>query len=196
MSFPRRTRRAPWAFDPIPLIFDPEEWAVLEQGLVQRAELLNLVLSDIYGPMTLVKEGILPPELIFSHRGFLYPCVGTYNGLVQPLTFYSANLAKGTDGSFWVMDDHIQPPLGSGYALEIRIIMNRSFPQLFEKFQVHRLAMYYRALAQRLDPAGQAQLRRAADRGADAGARKIRAIFEHAYLGPRIWAIRWSKGAI
>ncbi len=136
----------PWAFDPIPLIFDPEEWAVLEQGLVQRAELLNLVLADIYGPMTLVKEGILPPELIFSHRGFLYPCVGTYNGLVQPLTFYSANLAKGTDGSFWVMDDHIQPPLGSGYALEIRIIMNRSFPQLFEKFQVHRLAMYYRAL--------------------------------------------------
>ncbi len=136
----------PWQFDPVPLIFDPEEWSYLEQGLIQRAKLFNLVLADIYGPMTLIREGLLPPELIFTHQGFLYPCVGLLHNSSQPLSVYSANLAKGADGNFWIMSDHMQPPLGSGYALETRIIMTRSFPQLFEKFQVHRLAMYFRAL--------------------------------------------------
>ncbi len=136
----------PWQFDPVPLIFAPAEWSHLERGLIQRAKLFNLLLTDIYGPMSLIKEGLLPPELIFNHSGFLYPCVGLLHNNCQPLSIYSANLAKGADGNFWVMSDHIHPPLGSGYALETRIIMTRSFPQLFEKFQVHRLAMYFRAL--------------------------------------------------
>ncbi len=136
----------PWKFDPIPLIIDPDEWQALEQGLIQRARLFNLLLADIYGPMHLIKEGLLPPELIFNHRGFLYPCVNLLPETDTPLTIYSANLAKGSDGSFWIMGDQMQPALGSGYALETRIIMTRSFPQLFEKFQVHRLAMYFRAL--------------------------------------------------
>ena len=136
----------PWAFDPIPMIFDHDQWRQLETGLVQRAKLFNLLLADIYGPMKLVRMGLLPPELIFSHKGFLYPCVKLQPQLEQPLTVYSANLAQGTDGKFWVMNDQMQPPLGAGYALETRIIMARSFPQLFEQFQVHRLAMYFKAL--------------------------------------------------
>ncbi len=143
------TARA-WQFDPIPLIIDTEQWSEIETGLVQRAELFNLILADIYGPQKLIEDGLLPPELIYAQSGFLWPCVGLLPAGERHLNLYSANLAKGKDGRFWVLEDHSQPPFGSGYALENRIVMTRSFPRLYQDFQVHRLAMYYRVLADRL----------------------------------------------
>lgn len=139
-----------WQFDPVPLIISDDEWDKIEAGLIQRAKLLDLVLTDIYGPQTLVAQGLLPPELIFTHQGFLLPCVGMLSAETRHLNVYSANLTRGKDGRFWVLEDHTQPPLGSGYALENRIVMTRSFPRLFQDFQVHRLAMYYRALRNNL----------------------------------------------
>jgi uncharacterized circularly permuted ATP-grasp superfamily protein/uncharacterized alpha-E superfamily protein len=135
-----------WQFDPVPLIISVEEWAQLEPGLIQRAKLFNLILEDIYGSRKLLEKGLLPPELIFAHKGFLWPCVGLLPADVRHLNIYSANLTRGKDGRFWVLGDHTQPPFGSGYALENRIVMTSSFPQLFQNFQVHRLAMYFRAL--------------------------------------------------
>ncbi len=139
-----------WQFDPVPLIISDEEWTRIEAGLIQRVTLLNLILADIYGPQKLAEKGLLPPELIFAHHGFLLPCVGLLPADTRHLNVYSANLTRGKDGRFWVLDDHTQAPLGSGYALENRIVMTRSFPRLFQDFQVHRLAMYYRALRNNL----------------------------------------------
>jgi uncharacterized circularly permuted ATP-grasp superfamily protein/uncharacterized alpha-E superfamily protein len=135
-----------WQFDPIPQILSGEEWGQIETGLAQRAALLNLILKDIYGPRKLIEKGLLPPELIYMHKGFLWPCVGLVPATQKYLSLYSANLARGTDGRYWVLEDRTQPPFGSGYALENRIVMTRSFPRLFKDFQVHRLAMYFRAL--------------------------------------------------
>ncbi|MCW8860559.1 MAG: circularly permuted type 2 ATP-grasp protein [Deltaproteobacteria bacterium] len=135
-----------WQFDPIPLIIGSEDWAQVEAGLVQRAQLLNLILADVYGPRTLIEKGLLPPELIFAHKGFLWPCVGQFSATELHLNVYSANLARGTDGRFWVLEDRTQLPFGSGYALENRIVMSRTFPRLFQNFQVGRLALYFRAL--------------------------------------------------
>lgn len=139
-----------WQFDPVPFIISHEEWQKIEAGLIQRATLLNLVLADIYGPQTLAEKGLLPPELIFTHQGFLLPCVDMLPVGTRHLNVYSASLTRGKDGRFWVLEDHTQPPLGSGYALENRIVMTRSFSRLFQDFQVHRLAMYYRALRNNL----------------------------------------------
>lgn len=139
-----------WHFDPIPQVISGEEWRQVESGLAQRATLLNLILQDIYGPRKLIEKGLLPPELIYMHKGFLWPCVGLVPTTQQHLNMYSANLARGTDGRYWVLEDRTQPPFGSGYALENRIVMTRSFPRLFQDFQVHRLAMYFRALRTRL----------------------------------------------
>ena len=135
-----------WQFDPIPLILGHEEWAQIELGLIQRAKLLNLILADIYGPRKLIETGLLPAELIFAHKGFLLPCVGLLPAAARHLSVYSANLARGKDGRFWVLEDHTTPTFGSGYALENRIVMTRSFPRLFQNFQVHQLALYFRAL--------------------------------------------------
>ena len=135
-----------WQFDPVPLIINAQEWQQIEAGLIQRAELLNRILADIYGPRRLLEKGLLPPELVFTHRGFLWPCADLLPPDQRHLNVYSANLTRGRDGRFWVLEDRSMPQRGSGYALENRIVLTRSFPRLFQDFQVHRLAMYYRAL--------------------------------------------------
>jgi uncharacterized circularly permuted ATP-grasp superfamily protein/uncharacterized alpha-E superfamily protein len=139
-----------WQFDPVPMVLGSDEWAHIEAGLVQRAELLDLILADIYGARKLIRDGLLPPQLIYTHRGFLRPCVGLLPAGERHLNVYSANLVRANDGRFWVVEDRTQPPFGAGYALENRIVMARSFSRLFQDFQVHRLAMYFRALRQSL----------------------------------------------
>ena len=61
----------PWQLDLVPLVIESEEWQRIEAGLMQRAELLNLILLDLYGPRNLIKKGVIPPELVFAHPSFL-----------------------------------------------------------------------------------------------------------------------------
>jgi uncharacterized circularly permuted ATP-grasp superfamily protein/uncharacterized alpha-E superfamily protein len=136
----------PWRLDPVPLLISSEEWSVIEAGLKQRADLLDLILKDIYGKQNLLKKGLLPAELIFSHEGFLHPCVGTLQNQQRHLTLYSANLARGPNGRMWVLDDRTQAPSGSGYALENRTVMTRVLPDIFRETQVHRLSGFFKAL--------------------------------------------------
>jgi uncharacterized circularly permuted ATP-grasp superfamily protein/uncharacterized alpha-E superfamily protein len=134
----------------VPLLISNEEWGEIEAGLKQRAELLNLILTDIYGKQTLLKKGLLPAELIFSHVGFLRPCVDSLQHQQHNLTLYSANLARGPKGRMWVLDDRTQAPSGSGYALENRMVMMRVLPDIFRETQVHRLAGFFKALCKGL----------------------------------------------
>ncbi len=142
--------QSPWKLDPIPLLISGQEWSLVERGLKQRAELLNLILTDIYGEQRLIREGLLPPELVFDTRDFLRPCVGMFPPGHRQLQIYSADLARSPDGRFWVISDRTQAPSGSAYALENRIVMSRIFPALYRDSQVHRLAFYFRTLHQTL----------------------------------------------
>jgi len=140
----------PWQLDPIPLFISDAEWTVIEAGLMQRAELLNLILRDIYGPQELLKQGILPPDLVFSHLGFQRACVGMSFPGDRPLVLCSSNLARGPDGRMWVIDDRAQSPSGAGYALENRMVMARIAPVLFRDCHVRRLAGFFQPLRDRL----------------------------------------------
>ncbi|NOS90016.1 MAG: circularly permuted type 2 ATP-grasp protein [Methylococcaceae bacterium] len=140
----------PWRLDPVPLLISSEEWAIIEAGLKQRAELMDLILKDLYGPQSLLKKGLLPAELIFGHDGFLHPCVGALPKQQRHLTLYSANLARGPNGRMWVLDDRTQAPSGSGYALENRTVMTRVLPDIFRQTQVRRLSGFFHALQQGL----------------------------------------------
>ncbi|MDF1553367.1 MAG: circularly permuted type 2 ATP-grasp protein [Deferrisomatales bacterium] len=170
----------PWPLDPLPLPVPSREWAVLERGLVQRAELLNLLLADLYGPQEVLRRGLLPAELVFGDPRFLRPCVGIVPRCGRYLEVYAADLVRGIDGRLRAVTDHTQAPGGSGYALENRILLSRVFPSLYRDSQVHRLAIYYRALRQRT-----AQL---SGRGGDPRVVLLTpgpgdaAYFEHAYL--------------
>jgi uncharacterized circularly permuted ATP-grasp superfamily protein/uncharacterized alpha-E superfamily protein len=136
----------PWKLDIIPFLIGEREWPAIEAGLLQRAELLNLVLADIYGERKLIRNGILPVDLVYNHSGFLRQCAGIrYPGKHQ-LTMYSADLARSRDGRIWVVNDRTQAPSGSGYALENRTAMTRVMPELFDGLKVRHLAPYFNAL--------------------------------------------------
>jgi len=146
---PRASAR-PWQLDPIPLFISEDEWQSIEEGLLQRSELLNLILIDLYGQQRLLKEGLLPAELIYSHAGFLRPCFGMPFAGKRPLVLSSTNLARGPDGRMWVLDDRTQSPSGVGYALENRMVMTRIAPSLFKECNVKRLASFFQPLRDRL----------------------------------------------
>ncbi|MEC9340909.1 MAG: circularly permuted type 2 ATP-grasp protein, partial [Pseudomonadota bacterium] len=135
-----------WPLDPVPLVISSEEWATIEAGLIQRAELLNLILTDLYGPQELLRHRLLPPELVLSHPGFLRPCRGIPFPASHQLTLCAADLARAPDGSIWVIGDRTQAPSGAGYALKNRTIISRVMPSLYRDAQVHRLAMFFRTL--------------------------------------------------
>jgi uncharacterized circularly permuted ATP-grasp superfamily protein/uncharacterized alpha-E superfamily protein len=140
----------PWRLDPIPSLIGSEEWLTIEAGLKQRADLLDLILKDLYGKQTLLKKGLLPSELIYGHTGFLRPCVGALAQQQRHLTLYSANLTRGANGRVWVLDDRTQAPSGAGYTLENRRVMRRVLPDVFRETHVQRLAGFFKALRKEL----------------------------------------------
>ena len=145
-----RARRRPWALDVVPMLLDSREWRTIERGLIQRAELFNLIGADLYGPQRLIRDGLLPPELIYAHPGFLRACHGVLPDEGPYLTLYAADLVRGPDGAVRVLGDRTQAPSGAGYALENRIVMSRVLPSLYRDAQVHRVALFFRALRESL----------------------------------------------
>ncbi len=135
----------PWELDMVPLLLPADEWKSIATGLCQRAHLLNLILSDLYGAQRLLREGLIPPSLIYANPGFLRPC----HGLPVPNDIYlhlsAADLARSPDGQWWVLGDRGQAPSGSGYALENRMVVSRILPVEFRESQVERLAAFFRA---------------------------------------------------
>src|SRR5579864_5628081 len=72
-----------WTFDPLPFVVTPDEWQAIETGLIQRAQILDAVLADLYGPRKLLEEGLVPPMLVHANRHFLRPCKVT-DGAAPP----------------------------------------------------------------------------------------------------------------
>ncbi len=135
-----------WPLDPLPVLVTSAEWSAIEQGLIQRAELFDLLLADLYGPQKLLHKGVLPPELIYAHPGFLRPCWGVGGLGRHHLPLYAADLARTPDGQMRVIGDRTQAPSGAGYALENRTVLSRVLPSLYRDSHVHRLALFFRAL--------------------------------------------------
>ncbi|QDU19971.1 circularly permuted type 2 ATP-grasp protein [Urbifossiella limnaea] len=133
----------PWQLDPIPLLIPPAEAAHLEAGLLQRGRLLERVLADLYGPQRLLRDGLIPPELVYPNPGFLRPCHGIKVPGGRFLHLYAANLGRGADGHWRVIGDRTQAPSGAGYALENRIVMTRTLPEAFRDCRAHRLALFF-----------------------------------------------------
>lgn len=135
-----------WRFDPVPTVVPSREWQAIESAVIERAELLNLVLDDLYGERDLLRRGLLPPEVVFGHAGFLRPCHGTRLGGAAQLVLYAADLGRDADGTWRVIADRSQAPSGFGYALENRTVVSRVLPSLYRGANVHRLAPFFRAL--------------------------------------------------
>ncbi|WP_203567882.1 circularly permuted type 2 ATP-grasp protein [Aestuariimicrobium ganziense] len=131
-----------WQVDPIPLIFDQDEWAPLAEGLQQRARLLDAILTDLYGERRLLKSHLLPAELFLGHDGYLLPADGVTIPGPRQLPVAGADIARGPDG--WVvMTDRTQAPAGIGYALANRRLITRVMEPLFRASRASTLRGFF-----------------------------------------------------
>jgi len=129
-------------FDLIPRIIPADEWAYVEKGLVQRLTALNMFLHDIYHDQRIVKEGIIPEEIIKSAKHFR----PEFMGFDVPKNIYihicGTDLIRGRDGQYLVLEDNGRCPSGVSYVLENRQAMKRVFPRLFNKYAVRPVDRY------------------------------------------------------
>jgi uncharacterized circularly permuted ATP-grasp superfamily protein/uncharacterized alpha-E superfamily protein len=140
----------PWQLDPLPVLIPPDEAAFLENGLIQRAKLLELLFDDLYGEQRVLRDKLLPPELVLANPAFLRPCHGTRPAFSRSLHLYGANLGRSREGLWHVIGDRTQAPSGAGYTLENRIIVGRTLPEAFRSLRVQRLARFFQTLIDEL----------------------------------------------
>jgi uncharacterized circularly permuted ATP-grasp superfamily protein/uncharacterized alpha-E superfamily protein len=137
------TERA-WPLAHVPVLIEEAEATRVARGLIQRADLLEAVCADLYGPNRLVADGFLPAGLVAGSREWLRPLVGVRPRGGHYLHFLAFEIGRGPDGTWWVLGDRTQAPSGSGFALENRVATARIFADLFAEAHVHRLAGFFR----------------------------------------------------
>ena len=135
-----------WSLELLPLIVEPGEWAQIESGAIQRAELLQTMLADLYGPQRLLQEGLLPPALLMRHPGWLRQMQGVVPPGGMHLFIVAFDLARGPDGRWWLAAQRTQGPSGLGYVLHNRLVISRQFPDAFRDLRVQHIASSYRRL--------------------------------------------------
>jgi uncharacterized circularly permuted ATP-grasp superfamily protein/uncharacterized alpha-E superfamily protein len=132
-----------WPLSPVPLMLGATEWRGISAGIAQRAQLMELLLADIYGAQRLVGGGLVPAALLNGSPNFLRPVVGLTPRGGHHLHVYAADLARGPDGGWRVLADHTRNPVGAGYALENRLAMTRVLPGLQARLNIERLAPFF-----------------------------------------------------
>lgn len=133
-----------WPLSHMPVLIGEAEWNRISAGLVQRAELLEHFVRDLYGENRLVSQGHLPARLVAGNPEWLRPLVGMQPRSGHFLHFLAFDLGRGPDGGWWVLGDRTRAPSGAGFALENRIATARVFTDHFARYNVHRLAGFFR----------------------------------------------------
>ena len=129
-------------FDLIPRILSADEWLILEKGLKQRITALNLFLADVYGDQKILKDGIIPAEIVLSASGFLKPCIGLQppKGIWCHIT--GTDLVRDRSGKWYVLEDNLRCPSGVSYVLENRRVMKNTFPVVFDTMNIQPVEEY------------------------------------------------------
>ena len=129
-------------FDLIPRPVAAAEGTVIEAGLVQRIRALNLFLHDIYHSRRILREGVIPEELVLNSQGYRPEMVGFDPPGGQYLHVVGTDLVRDPSGQFFVLEDNGRCPSGVSYVLENRIVMKKVFPELFQDCRVRRVEDY------------------------------------------------------
>ncbi|MBB2990414.1 putative circularly permuted ATP-grasp superfamily protein/putative alpha-E superfamily protein [Mycolicibacterium iranicum] len=127
------TAPGPWQLDALPLVISASDWNDLEAGLVQRSRLLDAVLTDLYGEQRLITGGVLPPQLLFSHPGYVRAARGIEIPGRHQLFLHGCDVSRDPGGGFTVNADWTQAPSGAGYALADRRVIAHAVPDLYEQ---------------------------------------------------------------
>ncbi|MET0788812.1 MAG: circularly permuted type 2 ATP-grasp protein [Cellulomonas sp.] len=136
----------PWHLDPLPVIVDEPEWARLDAGLVQRAELLDAILQDAYGHRRLLTDKLLPPTIVLGHPGFVRAVDGLRLPGGRELVLTATDLVRDGSGAWCAVADRTQAPSGVGYAMEDRRIVSQVLSGVYRQASIQRLGPFFRAL--------------------------------------------------
>ncbi|WP_378179817.1 circularly permuted type 2 ATP-grasp protein [Aquimarina sp. SS2-1] len=137
--------------DILPRIISSEEWKFLEKGLKQRVTALNMFIDDIYNDQKVLKDNIIPRELVLSSASYLKECIGLKPAEGVWCHITGSDMIRGADGKFYVLEDNLRCPSGVSYMLENREILKRTFPELFEKLKVRPVSNYSHELRDMLE---------------------------------------------
>ncbi|MXP22263.1 hypothetical protein GIY30_13010 [Gordonia sp. HNM0687] len=121
-----------WQVDPVPLLIDGVDWSDLEKSIIQRSTVLDLLLRDLYRDQKTIRSGLVPPEMVFGHPGYIRKAVRLELPGPHALFLHAIDLGRAPDGRFEVYADRTQAPSGIGFAMIDRHVLSRTFPQLFQ----------------------------------------------------------------
>jgi uncharacterized circularly permuted ATP-grasp superfamily protein len=133
-------------YDLLPRIITAAEWATIERGLTQRITALNLFLQDIYHDQRIIRDGIVPPELIFTSQHFRREMRGLRVRRDLYVSVCGTDLIRVPNGDFVVLEDNLRVPSGVSYMLSNRQVSKLVFPRLFSNYGVRPVENYGRAL--------------------------------------------------
>ncbi len=137
-------------FDIIPRVIGAADWEIIDTGVRQRVQALNLFLADMYGPQKALKDGKLPPERVLGNANYrpemrdLQLPFGTYVHIA------GTDLVRGSDGRFYVLEDNARSPSGVSYVVENRHLMQRSFSDMMRDLPIRPVSDYGRRLHEAL----------------------------------------------
>lgn len=131
-----------WPFDIIPRIISEKQWSITSDGLKQRLRALNCFIDDIYNDRKILKDKVIPAELLEKSANFRKECVGMKPALGVWAHICGSDLIRDHDGAFYVLEDNLRVPSGVSYMLENRKVTKRVFPELFENYDIQPITEY------------------------------------------------------
>lgn len=171
-------------FDTIPRVITAEEWEILEKGLIQRVNALNLFLKDIYGEKKIINDGIVPEEFVYRSPGYLPQCEGItpVKGIYSHIS--GIDLVKGKDGVWYILEDNLRIPSGASYPLIARSLCRNCSPDTFRRNHVVDNRNYGELLKRTMDSVNTGGINVVFTPG-----RYNAAYFEHSYLAEMAGAV-------
>ncbi|EAQ48722.1 MULTISPECIES: circularly permuted type 2 ATP-grasp protein [Leeuwenhoekiella] len=129
-------------FDLFPRIIDPEEWETIEKGVLQRSKALNHFIWDIYHDKKIIKQGIIPLDLISTSANYLDQMIGIDppGGIYNHIS--GTDLIKHSDGKYYVLEDNIRCPSGVSYVICNRTALKRALFGVFNHYNAHTVTDY------------------------------------------------------
>ncbi|PLX69524.1 MAG: hypothetical protein C0603_00930 [Denitrovibrio sp.] len=125
-----------WPFDIIPRIIDGKEWRKAEKGLSQRLKALNMFINDLYNGQNILKDGIVPEDVILTSKNFRKECIGVTPSHGAWANICGSDIVRDDSGVLYVLEDNLRVPSGVSYMLENRKITKKVFPELFKDINI------------------------------------------------------------
>ena len=172
-------------FDIVPRIIPATAWDPIERGLRQRVEALNRFVDDVYNERAILRDGVVPADIVESSAGYRPECAGLRppRGIWCHIT--GTDLVRDRDGTVYVLEDNLRCPSGVSYVLENRGVMTETFPVVFEGLGVRPVADYPSRLLSMLEYVAPAAMKRPVVAVLTPGMFNS-AYFEHSFLAQQM----------